>query len=198
MVNVGNRGRLSSLPFLPRLHAAPFLYLGHTGQALSHCRTQLPPATLQALSYRRCVIQYLGTGTGALPCIGSTCFCENPWWQQGGDYLDYLFHLGPPCSRSTSQSAMIRSRLCCRRPRPPSVLKRCEPSSPPANVTSRANSTSSSAPFVATLLLNEPTQCLSNSWSDQEAARRCLPHQLRHLPRIAPCSWTTTSSSPTA
>lgn len=45
------------------------------------------------------VMQYLGTGRDALPCIGSTCFCENPWWQQGGDYLNYLFHLGPDGER---------------------------------------------------------------------------------------------------
>jgi len=45
------------------------------------------------------VMRYLGTGGGALPCIGSTCFCENPWWQQGGDYLNYLFHLGPDGER---------------------------------------------------------------------------------------------------
>ncbi len=38
---------------------------------------------------------YLGTGEDTLPCIGSTCFCEYPWWQQGGDYLNYLFLLGP-------------------------------------------------------------------------------------------------------
>ncbi|MCX6063014.1 MAG: hypothetical protein NTV26_02295 [Caldiserica bacterium] len=45
------------------------------------------------------VMRYLGTGGDALPCIGSTCFCENPWWQQGGDYLNYLFHLGPDGER---------------------------------------------------------------------------------------------------
>ncbi len=45
------------------------------------------------------VMQYLGTGKDTLPCIGSTCFCENPWWQQGGDYLNYLFHLGPDGER---------------------------------------------------------------------------------------------------
>jgi len=34
MVNVGDRSRLSSLLFLPRLHAAPFLYLGHRSSFL--------------------------------------------------------------------------------------------------------------------------------------------------------------------
>jgi len=41
------------------------------------------------------IMRYLGTGEEDTPCIGSTCFCENPWWQQGGDYINYLFHLGP-------------------------------------------------------------------------------------------------------
>ncbi|HOV50323.1 MAG TPA: hypothetical protein PLZ61_03190 [Candidatus Cryosericum sp.] len=41
------------------------------------------------------IMRYLGTGEEDAPCIGSTCFCENPWWQQGGDYINYLFHLGP-------------------------------------------------------------------------------------------------------
>ena len=45
------------------------------------------------------VMRCLGTGGEGLPCIGSTCFCENPWWQQGGDYLNYLFHLGPDGER---------------------------------------------------------------------------------------------------
>jgi hypothetical protein len=48
------------------------------------------------------VMRYLGTGRDALPCIGSTCFCENPWWQQGGDYLNYLFHLGPGGERQAA------------------------------------------------------------------------------------------------
>jgi hypothetical protein len=48
------------------------------------------------------VMRYLGTGGDALPCIGSTCFCENPWWQQGGDYLNYLFHLGPGGERQAA------------------------------------------------------------------------------------------------
>ena len=73
-----------------------------TGQAFYHCRIQLPPATLQALLYRRRVMRYLGTGGDGLPCIGSTCFCENPWWQQGGDYLNYLFHLGPGGERQAA------------------------------------------------------------------------------------------------
>jgi hypothetical protein len=41
------------------------------------------------------VTGYLGTGEGVIPCVGSTCFCEQPWWIQGGDYLNYLFLLGP-------------------------------------------------------------------------------------------------------
>lgn len=41
------------------------------------------------------IMRYLGTGEEDTPCIGSTCFCENPWWEQGGDYINYLFHLGP-------------------------------------------------------------------------------------------------------
>ena len=41
------------------------------------------------------VAGYLGTGEDPFPCIGSTCFCEGPWWQQAGDYLNYLFELGP-------------------------------------------------------------------------------------------------------
>ncbi|MBA4364751.1 MAG: hypothetical protein C0398_01935 [Coprothermobacter sp.] len=48
------------------------------------------------------VMRYLGTGTEADPCIGSTCFCENPWWHQGGDYLNYLFHLGPDGERQAA------------------------------------------------------------------------------------------------
>jgi len=38
---------------------------------------------------------YLGTGEGPFVCVGSTCFCEGSWWQQRGDYLNYLFELGP-------------------------------------------------------------------------------------------------------
>ncbi|MHB8071668.1 MAG: hypothetical protein ACYDHF_06965 [Candidatus Cryosericum sp.] len=38
---------------------------------------------------------YLGTGEDPFPCVGSTCFCEGSWWQQRGDYLNYLFELGP-------------------------------------------------------------------------------------------------------
>ena len=41
------------------------------------------------------IMRYLGTGAEETPCVGSTCFCENPWWQQGGDYINYPFHLGP-------------------------------------------------------------------------------------------------------
>lgn len=41
------------------------------------------------------IMRYLGTGAEDTPCVGSTCFCESPWWQQGGDYINYLFHLGP-------------------------------------------------------------------------------------------------------
>ena len=169
-----------------------------TGQAFYHCRIQLPPATLQALLYRLGVMRYLGTGGDGLPCIGSTCFCENPWWQQGGDYLDYLFHLGPPCSRSISHSAVIRSRSWCRWPRLPSAPKRCKLSSPPARATSSANSISSSTQSVATPPPNEPARCLSNSWSGPEPARQCLRPRVKHLLTIAPCCWTTTSWSPTA
>ena len=48
------------------------------------------------------VMRYLGTGGDVLPCIGSTCFCENPWWQQGGDYLNYLYHLKPGGERQAA------------------------------------------------------------------------------------------------
>lgn len=40
------------------------------------------------------VAGYLGTGEDAVPSIGSTCFCEGLWWQQGGDYVNYVFELG--------------------------------------------------------------------------------------------------------